>query len=202
MLNIRVIKFFLVLATLVPVIYFGSQLIAVPFFPNYNWLTVSASDLGSNRSSQPWILNAGALLTGAFAVLGAIGLGLSLPTVSVRQLLALVLAVCLVSTGLAAIWAGLHPLPHPKHSPGVIGMGMFATPFVAAMVAWQIQRPSPLRYWLLLNIGLFAGCAYVLSGSAGLDLQQSGGLFQKIVAAVSFFPGALIALATLRRLKE
>ncbi len=189
----------LVLVVLLPAAYFGSQVLAAPFFPNYSWLTISASELGSPRSTQPWILNGGAVVTGLMGLLGAAGLGFALPLVGVNRWLAWLLAFCVLSIGLSALWAGMHPMPHPKHNPGALGIGLFGAPFAAAMVAWQIKPATRLRFVLLLNLLLFAACAHVLSGNAGINLNTHGGLFQKIVAAVSFFPSALIAWVTLKR---
>lgn len=36
-------KFLLMAAVLVPVVYFGAQVLAAPYFPNYSILTTSAS---------------------------------------------------------------------------------------------------------------------------------------------------------------
>ena len=70
---------------------------------------------------------------------------------------------------------------------------MFAAPFVTALAAWQVKLLRPLRWPLLLNLVAFGGCAWVLSGAAGVNLAAYGGLAQKVLAAVCFAPPSAIA---------
>jgi hypothetical membrane protein len=188
-------------AALVPVAYFGAQIVAAPFYPNYSLFTVSASDLGSPNSSQPWILNAGAMLTGALSIIGAWALGVALPKHGVHRVVAWLVAACAVSTGLASIWAGTFPLPDPRHNPGAIGAGMFVMPFVCALAAWQFKGLRVLRVLLILNVVAFFVLAAFLSGAVsdmtGVDVRGFGGLLQKLIAVVSFVPSGLLAMAAL-----
>jgi hypothetical membrane protein len=193
----RPLQLLLIAAVAVPFAYFGAQAAAAPFYPDYSILTVSASDLGSDRSSRPAILNGGAILTGVLALLGSVGLALALPGIGSSKATAWLLAACVLSSGVAAIWAGSHPLPHPKHDPGALGVGMFAAPFVSAFVAWRVERLRSLRWALLLNIVAFGACAWVLSGAAGVNLAAYGGLAQKCAALVCFVPPAVIATKAL-----
>ena len=186
-------KFLLTTAVLVPVVYFGAQALAAPYFPNYSVFTTTASELGSNLSSRPGILNTGALLTGLLAALGSVGLALSLPRLGAAKLGSFLLALCLASAGLAAFWAGLHPLPDPRHNPGALGAGMFAAPFVAVWAAWRMQPAKMLRLVLLLNAAVFILLGAIMSGVTGVDLSAFGGLVQKFLAATSFAPSAIIA---------
>ena len=45
----------------VPFLYFGAQALSAPFFPNFSVLTHTASQLGSDLSLRPYILNGGAV---------------------------------------------------------------------------------------------------------------------------------------------
>lgn len=191
----------LLAAIAVPVAYFGAQIAAAPFFPDYSLLTTSASDLGSSRSTQPQILNAGAMVTGVLGLLGGLGLAVSLPAIQAPKALAWILALCVASIGLAAAWAGLHPLPSPEHDPGVLGAGMFAAPFASALVAWRTETLRHLRWPLTLNLAAFAACGWVLSGAAGINLAEFGGLAQKLLAAVCFLPPAIVATKAFRALR-
>jgi hypothetical protein len=60
-------------AIAMPVIYFGTQVIAAPFYPEYSFARDRASILGTTSSEQPWIFNLGAVLTGAAGLVGAFG---------------------------------------------------------------------------------------------------------------------------------
>jgi hypothetical membrane protein len=198
----RALETLLAAAVAVPLTYFGAQAAAAPFFPEYSALTVSASDLGSDRSLRPEVLNVGAILTGFLALLGSVGLAVAVPRVSTAKVLSWLLAACVASIGFAAAWAGLHPLPSTQHDPGVLGAGMFAAPFASALLAVRVERFAALRWALCMNLLAFGLCAWVLSGAAGINLAQYGGLVQKLIAAVCFVPPAIIAFVTLRQLQR
>ncbi|MFO0916518.1 MAG: DUF998 domain-containing protein [Pirellulales bacterium] len=185
----------------IPVVYFGGQVAAVPFYPNYSLLVNTASDLGSDKSLRPEILNSAAMVTGALGILGFFGLGLRLPAIGTPKALAWLLAACVASVGLSAIWAALHPLPRADHDPGIIGLGMLAAPIVSALVAWRTPALQHLKWPLTFNVAAFAACAAVLSGAAGINLAEFGGLAQKVAVAVSSFPLAIIAYAAFRALQ-
>lgn len=198
----RVLEAMLFAAVAVPVTYFGAQAVAAPFFPEYSVLTVSASDLGSDRSFRPEVLNIGAILTGLLALLGSAGLAIALPRVCAARVLSWLLAACVASIGFAAAWAGLHPLPSTQHDPGVLGAGMFAAPFVSALLALRVEHFARLRWALCTNLVAFGLCAWVLSGAAGLNLAHYAGLAQKLFAVVCFVPPAVIAFVTLEHLQR
>ncbi len=141
----------LVAAVLVPCAYFGAQLLAAPYFPHYSVLATTASELGSDRSSHPAILNTGAVLTGLLAFAGSAGLAMALPRVGASRLAAFALAFCLASTGLAACWAGWHPLPSPRHDPGMLAVGMFVAPLAAVWASWRLHAYRALRVLLVLD---------------------------------------------------
>lgn len=186
-------------AFLVPFVYFGAQFLAAPYFPNYSVLTTSASDLGSDLSSQPSILNTGALLTGILSFLGSAGLAISLPKLGASRVAAFLFALSLASAGLAALWAGLHPLPDPQHNPGALGIGMFVAPFFAVWTAWRINNSGILRYLLVSNAVLFIVLGALMSGAVNIDLAAFGGLIQKLLAASSFAPCSVLAGIALMR---
>lgn len=192
-------KLLLVAAILVPVVYFGAQVLAAPYFPDYSLLTTSASDLGSDLSSRPGILNTGALLTGVLALLGSVGLAMSLPRIGAGKLAACALALCVASAGLASLWAGGHPLPSPRHDPGALGAGMFVAPFAAVWAAWRLPPAGALRWTLSLNAVAFVALAAIMFGVGDIDLSACGGLMQKLLAVASFSPSAVIAAIAIRR---
>lgn len=186
-------------AVLVPFAYFGAQIAAAPYFPGYNVLYTSASELGSNLSPRPGILNAGALITGVLALTGSTGFTLALPHAGTGKFSAFALALCLASAGLAAIWAALHPLPSPKHDPGLLAFGMFIAPLVASWVVWNKVWPRALRALVLLDAAAFLLLLAAMIGFAGLHVPPYPGLFQKLLAGLSFLPATAIAAVALRR---
>jgi hypothetical membrane protein len=189
----------LVAAVLVPFAYFGAQVAAAPYFPGYDALYTSASALGSDLSTRPGILNTGAVLTGVLALLGSIGFAFALPRAGTGRPAAFALALCLASAGLAAIWAGLHPQPSPRHDPGMLAFGMFVAPFVAAWAVWHKSWPRALRVLLLLDAAAFLLLLVAMSGVAGLHVPPYPGLVQKLLAGLSFLPATAVAAVALRR---
>lgn len=57
----------------VPVLYYGTQIVAAVFFPGYSFMSEAASLLGSDRSTRPLIFNAGVMATGIATLVAACG---------------------------------------------------------------------------------------------------------------------------------
>jgi hypothetical protein len=186
-------------ALAVPLLYYGAQVAAAPFFPGFSILEHTASLLGSDLSERPEVLNVGAMLTGLCAILGAWGLFAGLRAGGVWTWNALALALCSASFGAASIWAGMHPLPDPQHNPGALGVGMFAAPFLAFIAAMKLQRGTALRVYLGLNIVGFGLIAGVYSGLIPIDLQRYAGAVQRLGTLVMLMPMAVLAAVLLRR---
>jgi len=186
------------LAVLVPVVYFGAQIVAAPFYPGFSVLRDVASLLGSDRSTAPWVLNSGAALTGLFATLSSPAMFVALRRQRVSIWAAAALALSLASLGAASIWAGAHPLPDPRHNPGALGAGMFVLPFAAAIAAWQARMPRGLRAYFTLDALAFVGVAAAQSGLIAYDRAQYSGTAQRVGAVIMFVPVAVMAWWLLR----
>src|SRR5580765_5841019 len=83
----------------VPIIYFGVQLLAAPFYPGYSFLSRDASTLGSPGSSFPAILNVGAIATGVAALVASVGLVSALRHLHVSAAVAWLTAAAVASGG-------------------------------------------------------------------------------------------------------
>src|SRR5687768_11403275 len=138
------------LGVAVPILYYGTQFLAMPFYPGYEIVRQVASELGSPHSNVPSVFNAGAVLTGVAALIAAFGFLRAIRD----RVLAWLVFLAMLSNGAAGIWAGVHPLPDPRHNPGAIGVGMFALPLLFLIVAWR-ARSKPLVAYLIANIALF-----------------------------------------------
>ncbi len=57
----------------IPILYFGMQLLAAPFYPGYSFISRDASTLGSDGSSVPAIFNLGSILVGLVELVAAWG---------------------------------------------------------------------------------------------------------------------------------
>ena len=57
----------------VPLLYYGVQVVAAPFYSGFSFLSTTASELGSDGSTRPSIFNAGAILVGISSFIAAVG---------------------------------------------------------------------------------------------------------------------------------
>lgn len=178
----------------VPVLYYGTQFVAIPFYPGYRILSQVASELGSDRSTFPLIFNAGAVVTGIGALIASIGFLRAIP----NRILAWLVFLGMVSNGVAGIWAGIHPLPDPRHNPGAIGVGMFVLPLLFLLAMWRFESRS-LRIYLIANLVFYALLAPVMGGQTSFPLDEYRGVLQRIAALVMYVPIGVVAGFLLRR---
>ena len=183
---------------LVPVAYYGSQAIAAPFFPDFSFLKHTASLLGSELSTRPWVLNTGAAVTGSLALVASLGPVIALKPAG-RTWLGVLLALCFASFGLASLWAASFPLPDQRHNPGPLGAGMFLAPFAACVAAFVLRMSTATRCYTSINILGFFAVAAAYSGSLAIDLQAYSGLLQRIGTVVMLVPLSVVCYCLLPR---
>lgn len=182
----------------VPLLYFGAQAFAAPFFPDFSFWAHTASLLGSDLSKRPSILNSGAALTGAAALAASYGLFRALRNQGVWLVVTVLVAACSVSMGLASLWAASHPLPDPRHSPGALGAGMFAAPFLVLLASFALPRAAGLKQYLVANLFVFFLVASLYAGLFSIDLRLYGGAVQRLGALVMLVPVAVLCIWLLR----
>lgn len=178
-----------------PVLYFGAQLVCGLMTDGYSFMREAASDLGTSDRPFHQVFNAAALATGCSLLFGGIGLLLASIRTSTRRVATLIVAVCCLSAGAAAVMAGLYPLPDARHGGGPIGAGMFVTPFA---VAFSVGHRVRLRPYLGLNIAVFVAGGAILAGGN----NAIAGLGQRLLAGAVFPALALVCgvqLAAARR---
>lgn len=188
----------LIAAVAVPFLYFGAQLAAMRFFPNFSFARHTASVLGSDQSSRPEVLNLGAALTGVASLVASWGMFAGLRQRGVWVIAALPVACCCVSFGLASLWAAAHPLPDPRHNPGALGVGMFAAPFATLLASVCLKGAKWLRVYLMVNIAGFCLVASMYSGILPIDLAEYAGAVQRLGTFVMLVPIAVLALWLLK----
>ena len=186
-------------AAAVPVVYFGTQAVASLFYPGYSFLSMSASELGSDHSRFPLALNAGAIATGIAALLAAWGLSRGLERAGAHAFWAAATGLAVASLGGAAIWAGLHPLPSPKHNPGFLGAGTFLIPFVGLAAVWSLTSARVLKRYLVVNLLGFGVVALLMGGVIAVDRTKYSGLLQRLAAIVMYLPVGALGIHLLRR---
>jgi len=182
-------------AIAMPLIYFGTQLIAAPFYPGYSFAHDTASMLGTTASHQPWIFNSGAMLTGVAGLSGAFGLFRALRTVTWRSL-ALLVGLSVVSNGVLSLKAGMFPMPDPRHASWQFLMfPTLAAPVLLLIALWR--RSMALRLYLLCNaVALLSMMPLMMHTMAPVFAE---GTMQRLFALVVFVPVAAAGLALVRQ---
>lgn len=188
----RIARTCLAFAVAIPVVYFGVQLVAAPFYPHYSFMQQVASMLGSANSHMPWIFNTGAMLTGICAAVGSYGLLLALRA-KAGILLSLLVGVAVLVVGITSFKAGLYPLPDPRHSSWqFLTTFIILLPFLLLLAAWRMRASVVLRGYLLFSLLLLLALIPCMSGA--IHIPNVGvGLLQRLFAAVTFLPVGVVA---------
>ena len=106
-----------------------------------------------------------------------------------HPILAWVTFIDVAATGLSSLWAGIFPLPDPRHGghPALL-FAMLLLPFIMATTLWTLGASRPLKGYFAATIGLLLVMFPVMSGMTGLDTHAYRGLFQRIFALTVFPP--------------
>lgn len=182
-------------AVVLPILYFGVQVALAPTFPNYNFMTDAASLLGSDRSPTALIFNAVAILCGACGLAGAAGLWLVLKAERCPLLLNALIALAVLLAAVGCVWAGVFPLPDPRHGANPSAPGLIALPVLFAIAAFVVRRLRAWRIYFVANLLLLATMVLLASGVIPVDRAQYGGLMQRFVALAGFGPIGVAGLA-------
>jgi hypothetical membrane protein len=186
-----VINFCLGTAIAVPIVYFGTQLVASAFYPGYSFLQLSASMLGSPNSSHPAIFNAGAILTGAAMITAGYGIFRSLLGKGVHPALCWLTLLAITAGGYMSIQAGIFPLPDPRHTAlGFLVIFLIALPLILLLALWKQSDAAGTRAFLM---ACFLGVLLLAPVMSHPTLVPgASGLMQRIFACVTFFPLAAV----------
>jgi hypothetical membrane protein len=185
----------------VPLLYYGVQLVAAPFFPDFSVLSTTASELGSDRSARPWIFNAGAILTGIAALVGSIGVLRALRRLGAHSTVAWLTLFVVAGTGLSSLWAGIFPLPDPRHGghPSLL-IAMLAVPPVVSFALWRIGVSRAIKAYLIATMILLLVMVPIMMRMIDIDMHSYAGLAQRVFALTVFVPIGLGAYELARRI--
>jgi len=185
------VRFCLLASVFVPIFYFGAQLAALPFFPGYSVARDAASVLGTADSRHPWIFNLGAILTGAAALCGALGLAAAFRRIT-NILLAALIAVSVAATGVMSIKAGIFPMPDPRHATwGFLTWLTIATPLLFLLGVWNQRGGTAVRICLVASTLLIVLLLPFLMGRISTPLLQPGTV-QRMLALAAFLPVGVV----------
>ena len=193
-LDRRITSCCLLAAAVMPIIFFGTQIAAAPFYPGYSLSQQSASMLGTHFSRHPWIFNIGETLTGIAALAGAVGLYQVFRT-KTHLLVSVLIGFAVACTGIMAIKAGMFPMPDSRHNSwGVLQNFVIITPFFLLMGIWKQRHSSGLRLYLLMSVTL-------LFFLIPLSSRLGRGTLQRLITVGSLLPVGVVGLAFWRELQ-
>jgi hypothetical membrane protein len=183
----------------VPLFYFGIQLVAAPFYPGYSFVAHAASELGSPQSLQPDIFNGGAMLLGVVTLLSAYGFLRGLQRIGTNVVLAWLVAIGVVLNGLGSLWAGIYPLPEPRHGSNPFTAGILLLPVLLTIALWKQRDARGLKTYLILANMVFVAMVPIMSGMVSIDRGGYAGLLQRITTLAVFPPVGVAAYFLARR---
>lgn len=183
---------------LVPVFYFGAQLVRGPFVEGYSFRRNAASDLGAVGVPGASWFNALAIASGVAAIVASIGWWGALDRWAVGWIRRSLVCLAVVSIGVASIAAGAFPLPDERHGGGALGAGLFALPLLLVLATVRSQVVTWLRWYAVANLLLFVLAALLFSGATWVDPTANEGVLQRILALAVFPPIAVVSAAALR----
>ena len=185
----------------VPILYFGTQLLAAPFFPDYSFLSMVASVLGSDQAIYPAIFNTGAMITGIATIIASVGFFLALQYLGTNPFIAGLTSLAVLLNGLGSLWAGFFPLPDPRHGSNPFTVGIFLFPILLTFAVWKLSNATPIKIYLIITNLLFIALIPIVSGASGINTQGYQGLLQRITALVFFMPISVGSYFLLKRTK-
>jgi hypothetical protein len=209
----------LALGMAIPILYFGIQIAAAPFYPGYSFLSRDASSLGSDRSSFPAIFNVGSLILGFLGLIASWGFFSTLRRLGLSPLFGLLASLAVAAFGLGSINAFLFPLPDPRHTSGVLAAlgGFFMSlPFLLPIALWKLPDARAIKIYFAANIAAIVGLIPIIGGlvqrwsvMAHVEmprfqnfLNNYQGLLQRIAAVVLIVPIGVSALFLASRIRD
>jgi len=199
----RILLAALWLGVAVPFLYYGIQVAAAPFFPGFSVVGNTASELGSNLSQHPSLFNSGIFVQGAVTIIVAVGFLVALLRIGTHPVLAWITASAVALAGVGTLWAGIFPMPDPKHSGHpVFLIGTLLVPVALTVVLWKRSRSWLLKGYFIATLLLLLAMVPIMSGASGLDTHAYRGLTQRVFALTIFPPIGVASFVLVRRLRE
>ncbi len=198
----KILVFALGSGIVVPILYFGTQLLAAPFFPGYSFLSMEASLLGSDLAIFPAIFNIGAIITGIVTIIAAVGFLLALQHLGTNPFLAWLTSLAVLLNGIGSLWAGFFPMPDARHGSNPFAVGIFLFPILLTFALWNRSNARPIKIYLIITNLLFLALIPIMSGVSGINTQGYQGLLQRIAVLVFFVPISVGSYFLIQRIKN
>src|ERR1700681_2683187 len=177
-----------------PIIYFGTQIVAAPFFPGYSFSLHSVSMLGTRFSRHPGIFNTGEMLTGFAALGAALGLYRSFRR-KTHILLSWLIGFSVACTGVMCLKAGLFPMPDPRHSSWeVLQNFTIIIPHLMLIGLWKQSHSLSLRIYLIFSVTFLFLLTQLMSYKSSISWLENGTIQRLINVATLFTVGVVVCI--------
>jgi len=191
----------LLAAAAMPVIYFGTQVVAAPFYPGYSFSQQSESMLGTHFSRHPGIFNVGLMLAGFAALGGALGLYRSFRT-KTHILPSVLIGLSVACTGVLCLKSGMFPMPDPRHNSwGFLHNVTIITPFLMLVGLLKQRHSSGLRAYLLSCMTFLVLLGLLIGRGAPISWLPNGTL-QRLINVATFVPVGVVGFFFWRELQR
>ena len=192
------IKLLLLAGIAVPILYFGTLIVASLFYPGYNHVTQYASELGSASARYPAIFTAGTILGGLCWIAASFGFFHAVRRLGGNPLLAALTALTMFLFGIAIAMGGMFPMPNELHGGFGLGLAVQLSPLFLALALWRVRSLRGLCVFLLAVFVVMSAFFAIMMGVGSLVTRANVGLFQRSYALTSM-PWVGIAAWYLRR---
>lgn len=170
----------------VPIIYFGTLILAGFFFPGYSHATQFASELGGPDAPIPQIFNTGIMILGVVGIASGFGFFYALRALTGKAGLALMTGLCVGLFGIAMIMGGVFSMPDPRHGAFGLGLALHGGPLFLLLAVRTRTELRALNVYLAIILVLMVVLIAVLMGVGGLVTSGNVGIFQRAYALASF----------------
>jgi hypothetical membrane protein len=182
----------------VPILYFGTLIVAPLFYPGYSHVTQYASELGSASARYPAIFNTGTILGGLSWITASFGFFFAGRWLDGSRLFAALAALTIFLFGIAITMGGMFPMPNELHGGFGLGLAVQLSPLFLALALWRRRSLRGLCLFLLAVFVVMSTLFAIMMGVGSLVTRANVGLFQRTYALASM-PWVGIAAWYLRR---
>ncbi len=200
--KLTAVRIGLVAAILVPVVYYGAQAMAIPFYPGYNILTENTNLLGSEFADHPLIMNGGLFLAGIAAFAAAFGIHVALRALGARLILTWLTTLTLLSLAFQTLWVSFTHMPHPRALPLVVGATMLLLPVLMPVTFLWVRNAVGIKFYLFLNLLANAVMILFLGNLLYYDRMRYFGLLEHCFLLTLYAPVGVVGAFLLRRLNR
>lgn len=182
----------------VPILYFGTLLLAASTWPGYSHRTRYASELGGPEAPMPWVFNGGITLMGIVCLGAAVGFARALRELTAQRAPSALAGVFLALFAVSMIMGGLFPMPNPLHGGFGLAFALPLAPLAMALALRVDAGAGRLRMFLWVSAAFMVAVLAIMMGVGQLVTRQNVGAWQRL-NALAMFPWIGIAAWSLRR---